>query len=103
LLVDKFPLLANNHAKAIDDAEGIVKVMADKETNKVLGVHIMVSNAGEIIHEAMLTLQYGASSEDVFCSMSHNHQSGGGLFILTTLCCAINKFGFTYLISSTIS
>jgi pyruvate/2-oxoglutarate dehydrogenase complex dihydrolipoamide dehydrogenase (E3) component len=43
LLVDKFPLLANNHAKAIDDAEGIVKVMADKETNKVLGVHIMVS------------------------------------------------------------
>jgi pyruvate/2-oxoglutarate dehydrogenase complex dihydrolipoamide dehydrogenase (E3) component len=72
LLVDKFPLLANNHAKAIDDAEGIVKVMADKETNKILDVHIMVSNAGEIIHQAMLALQYGASSDDVFYSMSHN-------------------------------
>ncbi|KAL6621214.1 hypothetical protein ACP70R_033646 [Stipagrostis hirtigluma subsp. patula] len=63
--VGKFPLLANSRAKAIDDAEGIVKVVADKETDKILGVHIMAPNAGEIIHEAVLALQYGASSEDV--------------------------------------
>jgi dihydrolipoamide dehydrogenase len=63
--VGKFPLLANSRAKAIDDAEGLVKVVADKETDKILGVHIMAQNAGEIIHEAVLAMQYGASSEDV--------------------------------------
>lgn len=63
--VGKFPLLANSRAKAIDDAEGIVKVVAEKETDKILGVHIMAPSAGEIIHEAVLALQYGASSEDV--------------------------------------
>ncbi|CAM0881124.1 unnamed protein product [Alopecurus aequalis] len=63
--VGKFPLLANSRAKAIDEAEGLVKVVADKETDKILGVHIMAQNAGEIIHEAVLAMQYGASSEDV--------------------------------------
>lgn len=63
--VGKFPLLANSRAKAIDDAEGLVKVVAEKETDRVLGVHIMAPNAGEIIHEAVLALQYGASSEDI--------------------------------------
>jgi dihydrolipoamide dehydrogenase len=63
--VGKFPLLANSRAKAIDDAEGLVKVVSEKETDKILGVHIMAPNAGEIIHEAVLALQYGASSEDV--------------------------------------
>jgi dihydrolipoamide dehydrogenase len=63
--VGKFPLLANSRAKAIDDAEGLVKVVSEKETDRILGVHIMAPNAGEIIHEAVLALQYGASSEDV--------------------------------------
>lgn len=63
--VGKFPLLANSRAKAIDDAEGLVKVVAEKETDRILGVHIMAPNAGEIIHEAVLALQYGASSEDI--------------------------------------
>ncbi|KAG0449145.1 hypothetical protein HPP92_027465 [Vanilla planifolia] len=57
--------LANSRAKAIDDAEGIVKIIAEKETDKILGVHIMAPNAGELIHEAVLALQYGASSEDI--------------------------------------
>ncbi|PKA52698.1 Dihydrolipoyl dehydrogenase 1, mitochondrial [Apostasia shenzhenica] len=63
--VGKFPFLANSRAKAIDDAEGIVKIIAEKETDKILGVHIMAPNAGELIHEAVLALQYGASSEDI--------------------------------------
>ncbi|PHT82244.1 Leghemoglobin reductase [Capsicum annuum] len=63
--VGKFPFLANSRAKAIDDAEGIVKVLAEKETDKILGVHIMAPNAGELIHEAVLALHYGASSEDI--------------------------------------
>ncbi|XP_020599695.1 dihydrolipoyl dehydrogenase 1, mitochondrial-like, partial [Phalaenopsis equestris] len=63
--VGKFPFMANSRAKAIDDAEGIVKIIAEKETDKILGVHIMAPNAGELIHEAVLALQYGASSEDI--------------------------------------
>lgn len=63
--VGKFPFMANSRAKAIDDAEGIVKIIAEKETDKILGVHIMSPNAGELIHEAAIALQYGASSEDI--------------------------------------
>ncbi|KAF8394723.1 hypothetical protein HHK36_020940 [Tetracentron sinense] len=63
--VGKFPFMANSRAKAIDDAEGLVKILAEKETDKILGVHIMSPNAGELIHEAVLALQYGASSEDI--------------------------------------
>ncbi|XP_073046310.1 leghemoglobin reductase-like [Primulina eburnea] len=63
--VGKFPFLANSRAKTIDDAEGVVKILAEKETDKILGVHIMAPNAGEIIHEAVLALHYGASSEDI--------------------------------------
>lgn len=63
--VGKFPFMANSRAKAIDDAEGIVKIIAEKETDKILGVHIMAPNAGELIHEAAIALQYGASSEDI--------------------------------------
>ncbi|KAL8140393.1 hypothetical protein V2J09_006414 [Rumex salicifolius] len=63
--VGKFPFMANSRAKAIDDAEGLVKILAEKETDKILGVHIMSPNAGELIHEAVLALQYGAASEDI--------------------------------------
>ncbi|KAH6795242.1 mitochondrial lipoamide dehydrogenase 1 [Perilla frutescens var. hirtella] len=63
--VGKFPFMANSRAKAIDDAEGVVKIIAEKESDRILGVHIMAPNAGELIHEAVLAMQYGASSEDV--------------------------------------
>ncbi|KAL9240763.1 hypothetical protein vseg_014946 [Gypsophila vaccaria] len=63
--VGKFPFMANSRAKAIDNAEGLVKILAEKETDKILGVHIMSPNAGELIHEAVLALHYGASSEDI--------------------------------------
>ncbi|KAF3334512.1 dihydrolipoyl dehydrogenase [Carex littledalei] len=63
--VGKFPFMANSRAKAIDDAEGLVKILAEKETDKILGVHIMAPNAGELIHEAVLAMHYGASSEDI--------------------------------------
>ncbi|XP_074571427.1 dihydrolipoyl dehydrogenase 2, mitochondrial-like [Curcuma longa] len=63
--VGKFPFMANSRAKAIDDADGLVKILAEKETDRILGVHIMSPNAGELIHEAVLALQYGASSEDI--------------------------------------
>jgi dihydrolipoamide dehydrogenase len=63
--VGKFPFMANSRARTNDDAEGIVKVLTDKETDKMLGVHMVGPNAGELIAEAVLALEYGASSEDV--------------------------------------
>lgn len=61
----KFPFLANSRAKAIEDAEGLVKILADAETDEILGAHIMGPSAGENIAELVLAMEYGASSEDV--------------------------------------
>ena len=63
--VGKFPFLANSRAKTNLDTEGQVKFLAEKETDKILGVHIMGPNAGEMIAEAVVAMEYGASSEDV--------------------------------------
>ena len=60
-----FPFAANSRAKANVDAEGTIKVLADKKTDKILGVHIIGPNAGEMIAEAVLGLEYGASAEDI--------------------------------------
>ena len=60
-----FPFLANSRAKANDDTEGIIKVLTDKKTDKILGVHILGTNAGELIAEAVLGMEYGASAEDI--------------------------------------
>lgn len=60
-----FPFSANSRARAIGDSDGMVKVLADKETDRILGVHIVGPNAGELIAEAVLAMEYGASSEDI--------------------------------------
>lgn len=60
-----FPFSANSRARATDDSDGMVKVLADKVTDKILGMHIIGSNAGEMIAEGVLAMEYGASSEDV--------------------------------------
>jgi len=61
----KFPFLANSRAKCNEDYDGFVKVISDKETDKILGVHIIGPNAGELISECVLAMEYGASSEDI--------------------------------------
>jgi dihydrolipoamide dehydrogenase len=63
--VGKFPFAGNSRAKTNADTEGFVKFLADKETDKILGVHIMGSMAGELIGECVLAIEYGASSEDI--------------------------------------
>lgn len=63
--VGHFPFLANSRARAVDDAEGFVKVLVDSRTDRMLGVHIIGPNAGEMIAEACLALEYGAASEDL--------------------------------------
>jgi len=60
-----FPFSANSRARTTGDFEGSIKVLADKETDKILGIHIIGSNAGEMIGEGVLAMEYGASSEDV--------------------------------------
>ena len=56
---------ANSRARTNQDAEGIVKILSCKKTDKMLGVHVMGPNAGEMIAEGVLAMEYGASSEDV--------------------------------------
>jgi dihydrolipoamide dehydrogenase len=60
-----FPYLANGRAKTMLETDGFVKVLTDKKTDKILGFHIIGSNAGEAIAEAGLAMEYGASAEDV--------------------------------------
>ncbi len=64
-VVGKFPFSANSRAKANGDTEGFVKILADKRTDKVLGVHIIGPEAGTLIAEAVLAMEFGASSEDI--------------------------------------
>ncbi|EFR02736.1 dihydrolipoyl dehydrogenase [Nannizzia gypsea CBS 118893] len=63
--VGTFPFSANSRAKTNLDSEGQVKFIADAKTDRILGVHIIGPNAGEMIAEATLAIEYGASSEDV--------------------------------------
>ena len=63
--VGKFPFMANSRAKAIDEPEGFVKILADAKTDKVLGVHIIGPHAGEMIAEMAVAMEFGASSEDI--------------------------------------
>jgi dihydrolipoamide dehydrogenase len=60
-----FPFLANSRAKTNGDYDGMIKVLTEKETDKILGVHIIGPNAGEMIAEAVLGMEYGASAEDI--------------------------------------
>ncbi|THH03154.1 hypothetical protein EW146_g10497 [Bondarzewia mesenterica] len=70
--VGKFPFLANSRAKTVLDTEGMVKFLVEKESDKVLGVHIIGANAGEMVAEAVLAIEYGASSEDI-ARTTHAH------------------------------
>ncbi|HWI26471.1 MAG TPA: dihydrolipoyl dehydrogenase [Stellaceae bacterium] len=63
--VGKFPFSANARARANADTEGFVKILADQRSDRVLGVHIIGPDAGTMIAEAALALEYGASAEDI--------------------------------------
>ncbi len=63
--VGKFPFTANGRAKANLQTDGFVKILADKETDRVLGAHIVGPEAGDLIHEIAVAMEFGASSEDI--------------------------------------
>lgn len=73
--VGQFPLSANSRAKAnLEQVTGFVKVLADKETDRILGAHIMAPQAGDLIQEFVLAIEYGASAEDI-ARTCHAHPS----------------------------
>ncbi len=61
----KFPFTANGRARAMGDTEGFVKILADAVTDRVLGVHIVGPDAGTLIAEAAMAIEFGASAEDI--------------------------------------
>lgn len=70
--VGKFPLSANSRARTNAEIDGLVKILSDKETDRLLGCHMVAPAAGEMINEAALAMEYGASSEDV-ARVCHAH------------------------------
>ncbi|CAI6334956.1 unnamed protein product [Periconia digitata] len=70
--VGSFPFSANSRAKTNLDTLGFVKMLSDAETDRILGIHIVGPNAGEMIAEGVLAIEYGASSEDI-ARTSHAH------------------------------
>jgi dihydrolipoamide dehydrogenase len=63
--VGKFPFTANGRAKANQQTDGFVKILADAKTDRVLGVHIVCSDAGNMIAEAAVAMEFGAAAEDI--------------------------------------
>jgi dihydrolipoamide dehydrogenase len=68
----KFPFTANGRARAMLHTDGFVKILSDKTTDRVLGVHILGYGAGEMIHEATVLMEFGGSSEDL-ARTTHAH------------------------------
>jgi len=63
--VGKFPFLANGRARSMNDTDGFVKILADAATDQVLGAHIIGPNAGDLIAEIVLAIEFGAAAEDI--------------------------------------
>ncbi len=63
--VGKFPFMANGRARAMNTTDGFVKILADKETDQVLGCHIVGHEAGTLIHEVAAVMEFGGSAEDI--------------------------------------
>ncbi len=72
--VGKFPFTANARARAMGDIDGFVKILADKTTDRVLGAHILGADAGTLIAEIAVAMEFGASAEDV-ARTCHAHPS----------------------------
>jgi dihydrolipoamide dehydrogenase len=63
--VGKFPFTANSRARVNAQTEGFVKILADAKTDRVLGVHILGADAGNMIAEAAVAMEFGAAAEDI--------------------------------------
>ncbi|XP_068168646.1 dihydrolipoyl dehydrogenase, mitochondrial [Antennarius striatus] len=88
--VGKFPFAANSRAKTNADTDGMVKILSHKETDRMLGAHIVGSGAGEMINEAALAMEYGASCEDV-ARVCHAHPTVSEAFREANLAASFGK------------
>ncbi len=70
--VGKFPFMANSRARTSGETDGMVKILADARTDRILGVHILGPDAGNLIHEAVVAMEFGASAEDL-ARTCHGH------------------------------
>jgi len=70
--IGKFPFSANARARAMGDTDGFVKVLADTETDAILGVHIIGAAAGELIQECVVAMEFGGAAEDI-ARICHGH------------------------------
>ena len=68
--IGKFSFMANSRAKAIDEAEGFVKILADEKTDRILGAHLIGPHAGELIGEIGVAMEFGASCRRYCKNMS---------------------------------
>jgi len=88
--VGKFPFAANSRAKAINDTDGFVKVLSHQDSDKILGAHIIGPGAGEMISEAVIAMEYGASAEDI-ARVCHAHPTLSEAFKEAANTCAFGK------------
>ncbi len=70
--IGKFPFFANGRARAANETDGFVKLLADAKTDRVLGAHILGPDAGTLIHEIVVGMEFGASAEDI-ARTCHGH------------------------------
>ena len=70
--VGTFPFKASGRARASNDLDGLVKILADKETDEILGVHMIGPRCADLIGEAVVAMEYKATAEDI-SRMSHAH------------------------------
>jgi dihydrolipoamide dehydrogenase len=72
----RFPFQANSRARTTGDGDGLVKVLADAGTDRVLGVHILGPMAGDLVQEAVVAMEFGASAEDIARTVHHHPGMG---------------------------
>nr|XP_009664294.1 PREDICTED: dihydrolipoyl dehydrogenase, mitochondrial [Struthio camelus australis] len=88
--IGKFPFAANSRAKTNADTDGMVKILSQKSTDRMLGAHILGAGAGEMVNEAALAMEYGASCEDV-ARVCHAHPTVSEAFREANLAASFGK------------
>lgn len=88
--VGKFPFAANSRAKTNADTDGMMKILGQKSTNRVLGAHNLGPGAGEMVNEAALALEYGASRGDI-ARVCHAHPTLSEAFREANLAASFGK------------
>ncbi|XP_074798558.1 dihydrolipoyl dehydrogenase, mitochondrial isoform X2 [Natator depressus] len=88
--IGKFPFAANSRAKTNADTDGLVKILSQKTTDRMLGAHILGAGAGEMVNEAALAMEYGASCEDV-ARVCHAHPTVSEAFREANLAASFGK------------